>query len=229
MKKILLIGDSIRLGYDAFVKESMKDVAEVYFSNTNNMYSTHVLRNLHTMVDWYKVYDFDAVHFNAGLWDTVRIYGDEPLVSPENYAENVRRIVKRIKYIFPRAEIIFATSTPCLEEEFITDYEYRLNSDIEHYNKLATEVVLSEGGRVNDLYSAIKDRPDLHSDQTHFYTPEATEILGGRVVDLLCEALKIDKSLIIPQKGEDFNKDIFYKNDKEAYQQQGHLYILKEM
>ena len=139
MKKIFLIGDSIRIGYDKFVKESLQNLAEVYFSEENNMYSTHVLRNVHNMTDWYKVYDADAVHFNAGLWDTVRIYGDGPLISPENYAENIRRIVKRIKFLFPSAKIIFATSTPCLEEDFFTDFEYRTNSDIELYNKIASE------------------------------------------------------------------------------------------
>ena len=220
MKKIFLIGDSIRIGYDKFVKSSLENLAEVYFSEENNMYSTHVLRNLHNMMDWHRVYDVDALHFNAGLWDTVRIY----------YAENIRRIVKRIKFLFPSAKIIFATSTPCLEEDFFTDFEYRTNSDIELYNKIASEIVLSEEGIINDLYTTIKDRPDLHSDQTHYYTAEGTEILGNKVVSCLCEALKLDKSLVIDRKGSDFVfdwvKDI--KNDKDAYEKFGHVYKLKE-
>ena len=230
VKKIFLIGDSIRIGYDKFVKSSLENLAEIYFSEENNMYSTHVLRNVHNMMDWHRVYDVDAVHFNAGLWDTVRIYGDDPLVSPENYAENIRRIVKRIKFLFPDAKIIFATSTPCLEEDFFTDFEYRTNSDIELYNKIASEIVLSEGGIVNDLYSAIKDRPDLHSDQTHCYTAEGTEILGNKVVSCLCEALKLDKSLVIDRNGSDFVLDWVknVKNDKDAYEKIGHIYKLKE-
>ena len=31
MKKIVLLGDSIRMGYDKYVKEALADVAEVYY------------------------------------------------------------------------------------------------------------------------------------------------------------------------------------------------------
>ena len=30
MKKILLVGDSVRMGYDAYVKESLQELAEVF-------------------------------------------------------------------------------------------------------------------------------------------------------------------------------------------------------
>ena len=35
MKKIILIGDSIRLGYCGFVKEVLADKAEVFFPEDN--------------------------------------------------------------------------------------------------------------------------------------------------------------------------------------------------
>ena len=47
MKKILLLGDSIRLGYDNYVKESLKNVADVYFPEENYAYTVNILRKLH--------------------------------------------------------------------------------------------------------------------------------------------------------------------------------------
>jgi hypothetical protein len=106
MKKVLLIGDSIRLGYDEYVKESMKNVAEVYYPAQNSMSSAIVLRNLHCWTDGLKLYEADAVHFNAGHWDTVRIYGDEPITPIDTYKDNIRRIVKRIRFLFPDSLLV---------------------------------------------------------------------------------------------------------------------------
>ena len=55
MKKILLIGDSIRLGYDDYVKESMKNVAEVYYPAENCQSAAVVLTTLHAWADGARV------------------------------------------------------------------------------------------------------------------------------------------------------------------------------
>lgn len=95
MKKILLIGDSVRKGYDTYVRACMENIAKVYFPEENCTFTTNILRNLHTWADNLGLYEAGAVHFNAGLWDTVRIYGDEPLVKKDTYADNLKRIEKR--------------------------------------------------------------------------------------------------------------------------------------
>ena len=46
MKKILLIGDSIRMGYDKYVKEALDGVAEVYYPKENCKMAVYVLRFL---------------------------------------------------------------------------------------------------------------------------------------------------------------------------------------
>ena len=48
MKKIILIGDSIRLGYDKYVKEALSGVAEVYYPDENCRFAEYVLRYAHT-------------------------------------------------------------------------------------------------------------------------------------------------------------------------------------
>lgn len=220
-KKILLIGDSVRAGYDRYVKESMADVAEVYYPGENCRFAEYILRTLHMWTDELGLFDADAVHWNVGLWDTLRIYGDEPLTSPAAYAENIERITKRLQFLFPCAKLIFATSTPVLEYGYIDGFEMRYNRDIERYNAIACEVVSRYGTTINDLYGLLKDRQEeYHSDQSHYYTAAGTELIGGRVNAVLCEALGIDPARLTPPDPNGFvRKDVPW--DTEAYEKHG--------
>lgn len=225
MKKILLLGDSIRLGYDNYVKESLKNVAEVYFPEENCGYGTNVLRKLHAWTDSLGLYEADAVHFNVGHWDTVRIYGDDCITRPEVYRDNLERIIKRIKFLFPNAKIIFATSTPCIESGFIADFEMRYDTDIIKYNKIACEVMEKYGVIVNDLYKLLEDKPEsYHSDQTHYYTPEATVLMGDKVADVLCDALELDKSKVVKPDMSQYEL-IKAKGDAEMFIKRGGIYV----
>ena len=123
MKKIVLIGDSIRMGYDKYVKEALEKSAEVYYPAENCRFAEYVLRYLHEWRDkekWGE--DVDLVHWNAGLWDVLELFEDEPLTSLSYYAEAIERIYKRIRLLFPRAKIIFATSTAVIEEKFSKNF-----------------------------------------------------------------------------------------------------------
>ena len=224
MKKVFLLGDSIRCGYDAYVKESMSNVAEVYYPAENCRFTTYILRNVHSWKDDLHIDRADAVHWNAGLWDTLRIYGDEPLIRPGEYADAVERITKRLMFLFPEAKIIFATSTPVVESGFIQEFECRYNRDVEEYNRIACQVCRQYGCMIDDLYGLLKDAPaSLHSDQTHFYTAEGTEIIGGQVSRVLCEALNIDPGLLIRP---DLQKFVApeVKGDREMFIKRGNLY-----
>ena len=72
MKKIVLIGDSIREGYQKYVKMAFEGIAEVFSPDENCRFSAYVLRNL---IDWKERMgcgdDVDCVHWNAGLWDAL--------------------------------------------------------------------------------------------------------------------------------------------------------------
>jgi len=223
-KKILLLGDSIRSGYDLYVKQSLATLADVYYPSENCMFTQYILRKLHYWTDAMGLREADAVHWNAGLWDTLRIYGDKPLTNLDTYEDNIERIIKRIRFLFPSAKIIFATSTPVIEEGFIAEFECRYNSDIEKYNDAACNIAKKYGVIINDLYALLKDKPlCFHSDQTHFYTAAATEIIGAQVNRILCEALGIDeKKLVLPDK-EQFNNTLV-KGDKELYIKKGNIY-----
>jgi hypothetical protein len=124
------------------------------------------------------------------LWDCVRIFGDEPQTSLQEYEETIRRTYRRLKYLFPKAQIIFATTTPVIEDRYDKKIFYRLNEDIERYNEAATRVVLSEGGRIHDLY-VYKNfyPPQAYLDSTHF-TPQVSEIIAQDISELLLRLMK---------------------------------------
>lgn len=228
MKKIFLIGDSIRSGYDKYVKESMKNIAEVYFPNENCRFAEYILRYVHMWKDSLKLKDADVVHWNAGLWDTLRIYNDAPLTRIDVYAENIERIAERIKFLFPEAKQIFATSTPVIESGFIKEFEMRYNEDVEKYNEVAKTVLEGHGVIINDLYGLLKDKPEsLHSDQTHYYTADATELIGNHVNKVLCDALEVDENLLVKPDKNQFAITC-YKNDNEMYVKNGDYYELIE-
>ena len=192
MKKIVLLGDSIRMGYDKYIKDALSGVAEVVYPDENCRYAENVLRFAH---DWKAKGnwsdDTDLVHWNAGLWDVLELFEDEPLTSPEYYAQAIKRIHKRLRMLFPKAKIVFATSTAVIEEKCSLNFR-RHNSIIEQYNRLAVEALSDTDTVINDLYALTKSCPaDYHSDAVHYYTDQGTELIGGRVLSVICRELQI--------------------------------------
>lgn len=192
MKKIVLIGDSIRMGYDKYIRDALEGAAKVYYPPENCRFAEYVLRYAHVWKEdggWGD--DIDLVHWNAGLWDALELFGDVPLTSLDYYGEAIGRIDKRLRMLFPRAKLVFATSTSVNEEMSDPDFT-RHNATIEKYNARALEVLSETDTTINDLYSLTATFPDsYHSDFVHFYTPEGTELIGGKVLSVICEFLDI--------------------------------------
>jgi len=196
MKNVLLIGDSIRFGaaanpeyntanspgYGAYVKEMLKGQANVFAPDDNCRFAQYTLRYLY---DWAKEVErekIDVVHWNNGLWDVLRINGDEPLTPIDVYESMLGRVCDTIKKLFPKAKILFALSTAVVEEWARPDFTRR-NSDIEKYNEAAKGVMEKRGILVNDLYSisAALDN-SLHADWVHF-NEEGSKILAEAVCE----------------------------------------------
>ncbi len=190
--KIVLIGDSIRMGYDKYVKEALEGSANVYYPEENCRFAEYVLRYAHEWKgsgSWGD--DVDLVHWNAGLWDALELFGDEPLTSLEYYEKAIARIDKRLRMLFPRAKFVFATSTNVCEKMSNPDFT-RHNATIEKYNAAACRALSGTDTVINDLYSLTSSVPDTYrSDWVHFYTPEGTELIGGKVLAVISELLGI--------------------------------------
>ncbi|MBQ8893087.1 MAG: SGNH/GDSL hydrolase family protein [Clostridia bacterium] len=213
MKKIVLIGDSIRMGYDKYVKAALEGVAEVYYPPENGRFAANVLRFAHSWKkdgEWPD--DVDLVHWNAGLWDCIHLFGDEAISTPEYYANVIPRIDKRLRMLFPKAKMVFATSTSVIEN-FKGD-AFRRNEEIAQYNAIALQALAGTDTLVNDLYSlSLGLDPAVHSDNVHYNTDEGRRILGGRVLAVVCKELGIDGAEVRLEnfKPEDYSeKEIGY-------------------
>ncbi len=192
MKRIVLIGDSIRMGYDKYVKEALEGAAEVYYPAENCRFAQYTLRFLH---EWKKKGewpdDVDLVHWNVGLWDVSEIYDDEPLASLEHYADMIARIDKRIRMLFPKAKVVFATSTAVREEGYRGVF-HRYNATIERFNATALKTLADTDTIINDLYAhTCNVLPEYCSDMTHYNTPAGAAYMGGKVLSVICSTLGI--------------------------------------
>lgn len=195
MKNVLLIGDSIRKGYDKAVKNTLEGKANVYFPEENCRFASYVLRYIPEYKNMLGDKHVDVLHWNAGLWDCLRMYGGEPHTPVDFYAYYIERICILIKKLFPDAQVIFATSTSVQSELMQPDFK-RYNEEIESYNAAAVNVVSKYGFQVNDLYAVSVTLPaEAHSDAVHYYTPMGTKIFTEQVLSYLLPALGIDEKL----------------------------------
>ena len=204
MKNVLLIGDSIRMGYDKSVKSSLQDKANVVFPTENCRFASYLLRYLHEYKNTLLPNaDVDVLHWNAGLWDCLRLFEEDPHTPVDVYAYYIDRLCVRIKKLFPNAKVIFATSTSVLSYK-MGGIVKRYNEDIEKYNEVAVEIVKKYGFEVNDLYKVSTELPEgAHSDSVHFYTDVGTKAFTDKVLDYVCTALDIEKVTYV----EDLYKD----------------------
>lgn len=206
MKKVLLLGDSIRFGYQNYLQDSFAGIVEVYGAKESCRFAQFMLRWVHEWKEKENIpEDLDLVHWNVGLWDVLRIMDDGVFTPPEMYRELLKRLHNRLKTIFPKAKQVFALSTSVIEEKYEPPY-FRFNKDIEEFNKIAVETLTPLGVEINDLYTFTKTLPEsCRSDMTHFYTQDGIKAVGGQVIKAICQALNmpfaIDKEVnaIVPQ------------------------------
>ena len=111
----------------------------------------------------------------------------------------LERVYKKIKLFFPKAEIIFATTTPVIEENSPSDWQRR-NSDIEKYNDEAKKLMGKLGVKVNDLYSVAKQFDEsYYADWTHF-NEKGARILANEIIKnternrLIMKAMLVDEN-----------------------------------
>lgn len=179
MKKLTLLGDSIRLiGYGPKVEEMLADEFYVYQPEDNGRFSKYTLRGV--LREWSDDIDgSDVIHFNCGLWDMAD-HGDGVFTSKEEYAENIIRIAKLLKQ---KAKIvIFATTTPVYY-----DNPYHSNDRIIEYNNFIVPMLEEIGIIINDLHSVVYSDIDryIRSDDKAHLTEAGINILANCVIDMI--------------------------------------------
>ena len=192
MKKVVLLGDSIRMGYDKYVKAALEGVAEVYYPSVNCKFTQNVLRMLSSWKkegEWGD--DIDLVHWNVGLWDLLHL-DEDALSTPEYYSYMIGRIDRKLRELFPNAKFVFALNTS-VNEAGNGPGHGRYNAEIEQYNQIAIDALKQNDTLINDLntISKLAAERGAMSDRTHYSTDEGRRLLGGQVIRVLCEELGI--------------------------------------
>ena len=182
MKKVTLLGDSIRLiGYGTRVPELLGKDYEVFQPEDNCRFVKYTLRMLFDLKT--DIEGSDVIHWNNGLWDipTGLFEDEEPFTDLEEYVKNMLRVAKELKKLGKR--VIFATSTPVHPE-----YPYNKNEIIEQYNEAIVPKLKELGIEINDLYSLVSQ--DVYKyigeDQIHL-SAEGIELCSKQVASVIKE------------------------------------------
>ena len=180
---VVLIGDSIRMGYAPIVADMLKGKAHVVAAKENGGDSSRVLANLD---QWAIAEQPAVVHFNCGLHDLkMSRKTHKPQVSLEDYEKNLREIVDRLRKE-TKARIIFATTTPIRDQLHAKrrgDFD-RHESDVERYNEVALKVMKEKGVEIDDLHAVVTEAgidKVQRTDGTH-YLPAGYQALAKAVV-----------------------------------------------
>ncbi len=150
MKKVALLGDSIRLiGYGTKVPELLGDEYEVYQPEENCMFAHYTMRCV--MHEWKPfLQGSDVIHWNNGLWDVCDLVGDGPFTPLEHYLSDLSRIADVL--LTCSQKVIFATTTPPKPEMWGHDIER-----IRKYNDAAVQLLQSKGVIINDLFTPVAE------------------------------------------------------------------------
>ncbi len=169
MDKVILIGDSIRMGYQQTVLHDLHGTAEVTWPDMNGFDTRNVLMMLD---EWAITQSPALVHINAGLHDIRRDrQSGEVRVPLAEYRDNVDRILDRLRGEV-RAKVIWATMTPVNEQWHREQKPFdRREADVAEYNAAAVEVCKTRGVPVDDLCAFMtldRVKKYLSADGVHF-------------------------------------------------------------
>lgn len=192
--KVLIIGDSISIGYTPFVKQQLEMKADV-FHNPGN--AQHTGTGLNKIKSWIGKEEWDIIQFNWGLWDLCYrhpnsiVQGKRDKVngnltfSLEEYAANLDAIVRLIKE-FSDAKLIFVTTTYVPEKE-----AGRFKQDAAKYNEVAIQIMNKHQVLVNDIYTSSEQIHKIlgkGTDDVHYRT-EGYKELGKLISNFFMEHL----------------------------------------
>ncbi|NNC90783.1 MAG: SGNH/GDSL hydrolase family protein [Akkermansiaceae bacterium] len=192
LPRVLLIGDSISIGYTVPTREALKGKANVHRPATNCGPTTTGLAQIDK---WLGDGKWDVIHFNWGLHD-LKYMGpnNENLADPKSpdshqqvppaeYEKNLRALVARLKET--GAKLIWRNTTPVPEGA-----AGRVVGDSAKYNDIAAKIMKENGIAIHDLYGYVKERQDkiMLPANVHF-TREGSGELGKEVARVIGEAL----------------------------------------
>jgi len=189
LPRVLLIGDSISIGYTIPVRKRLAGRANVHRPLTN---CAHTRKGLEELDKWLDSKEWDVIHFNWGLHDLKYIDEKGRRVPPskgkqqipiEQYEKNLEKLVIRLKKT--GAKLIWAATTPVPEGA-----GGRIKGDAVRYNAVAEKIMKKHGVMINNLYACVE--PHLEEAQrpanVHF-NDKGNKLLADQVTEHIVRAL----------------------------------------
>jgi len=182
MKKVLLIGDSIRMGYNDVVCRMLEGRAEVWGPEENCCFAKYTLWYIN---EWIEAFGKpDIIHWNNGIWDITVPVGETEVFTPiDEYVNYMKRVYAEMKKT--GAVIIFATTTPVKPE-----CPQQSTDRIDRYNKRILEELSCEDILINDLYSFVLANLDEYIGEDFLHMSEyGQEKTGEQVAGFISNLL----------------------------------------
>lgn len=183
MKEVVLIGDSIRQGYEDIVRRKLGNAANVWAPDDNIRDSRNLLVHL---AEWVLARAPDVVHLNCGLHDLRRDFATGTLQVPlPDFEANLRSLFTQITQL-PDTTLIWATITPVNEVWHHQNKPFdRFTVDVAAYNAVGLQLATEFGLPVNDLNQLVtaNGRDTLLLPDGVHYTHSGYDLLGQQVAE----------------------------------------------
>lgn len=162
LPRVLIIGDSISIGYTLPLRAALGGVANVHRPPTN---CAHTWRGLEKIDQWLGDGTWDLIHFNWGLHDLKYVDQSGKLALPpdgdqvstlEEYERNLDKLVQRLRKT--GAKLVWRPTTPVPEGA-----AGRIPADLPRYNQAARRVIDRYGIEVDDMNAFIAANKIPHS------------------------------------------------------------------
>ena len=193
LPKVLILGDSISMGYMPFVKQKLEKRANVFrpmrtHQNGENCEGTD--KGIQAVDRWLEIDggEWDLIHFNFGLHDLKRVNAqgknsnnpqDAYQSSPEEYRTQLHEIIRKLKAT--NAKLILATTTPVPGGDKPVR-PYRDPTDPPTYNAIAKELAQEFEIEVNDLFEFANARlGKIQIPANVHFTRKGSKILADEV------------------------------------------------
>ncbi len=183
LPRVLLIGDSISMGYTLPTRKLLEGKANVHRIPANG---GPTIKGVESIEKWLGETSWDVIHFNWGIHDLRHQPNGQRQVEPADYEANLRKLVARLKQT--NAKLIWASITPIPKGKLNPD---RTFGDEVEYNAIAAKVMNENSIPINDLYSYVRPRFEvLQRPNDLHYKPEGSEFLAQKVAEEIERALK---------------------------------------
>jgi hypothetical protein len=190
LPRVLIIGDSISIGYQVPLREALAGKANVHRPATNCGPTT---RGVEQIEQWLGDGKWDLIHFNFGLHDVYHYDDDGKRTDADkghcqviaaNYEKNLEMLVTRMKKT--GAKLIFATTTPVPNGS-----PGRVKGEEVTYNDIALRVMQRHGVAIDDLYGfALPRLTDIQLPQNVHFKPEGSKVLAEHVAASILKSLE---------------------------------------